>query len=156
MCKGKGSGPALPPALLRGWARRTGHPANLQAPRVSCCLSMLPMPQPGCSLTLRNESMHLCRHSHLPELWYRVYGPQECLARAARHPQREACAEYMSSQGCWLYTLGLAQVCPAGPGLDAASAALLGRMAEGWRCSLTPARTLPAPFLKPCRRRAFS
>ncbi|KAI7838856.1 hypothetical protein COHA_007379 [Chlorella ohadii] len=59
----------------------------------------------GVANTLRK----LGRHAHLPELWYRLYGPQECLARAACHPQREACAEYMSSQGCWLYTLGLAQ-----------------------------------------------
>lgn len=48
-------------------------------------------------------------HAHLPELWLRVYGPQQCLARAARHPQREGCVEYRSCELWWMFNIGLAQ-----------------------------------------------
>lgn len=52
----------------------------------------------------------LPRHTHLPELWLQVYGAQQCLARAARHPQREDCVEYRSCKLWWLYNIGVAQV----------------------------------------------
>lgn len=48
--------------------------------------------------------------AHLPELWLRVHGPQECLKRMHRATNvRAECTEYNSSQVHWLYNMALAQ-----------------------------------------------
>ena len=50
------------------------------------------------------------RHAHLPELWLRVHGPEECLARTARYRLGEDCHTFHSSRVWWMFNLGLAQV----------------------------------------------
>lgn len=46
-------------------------------------------------------------NAHLPELWLRVYGPQECLKRALKYKNKD-CIEYHSCQIPWYANLTLA------------------------------------------------
>ena len=39
-------------------------------------------------------------NAHLPELWFRIYGPEECLKRALKYKNNE-CIEYQSCHIPW-------------------------------------------------------